>query len=78
MKLSKIQIEVLYTLTQPYKNPVGNRQHHPQDAFKFNTLSALEKRGLVEFYNYHMFLGGAVRITNLGRRILSENINGNI
>lgn len=73
MKLSKVQIDVLRTLTQPYKNDIGGRKHHPQDAFKYNTLEALHKRGLVEYYSFRFFLNGAVRITEKGRKALSSN-----
>lgn len=73
MKLSKVQIEVLKKLFTSYENQVGKTNHHPQDAFKQNTLNALEKKGLVSFYEYENFLNGAVRITEEGKKQLRKN-----
>lgn len=72
-KLSDSQIEVLEALCLPYKNDVGNRLHHPQDEFKMNTLEALNKKDLVEYYDFRLFLNGAVRITEKGRITLHHN-----
>jgi hypothetical protein len=68
MKVSKAQMETLKQLTEP----LPYSSHHPKQAYKLNTLDALQKKGLVEFYNYSGFLHGAVRITKNGREVINN------
>lgn len=69
MKISKAQRDVLLKLSQPYE--FG--KHHPRDAYNSKTLEALERKGLVKFYDYRpMYLHCAVKITEEGRRVLEE------
>lgn len=71
MKISEKQKVVLQKISEAYKNGI----HHPKDAYPSNTLSALEKRKLIEFYHHSRFLHGAVRITEEGLKILNLSEN---
>lgn len=62
MKISDRQRIVLQKISEPY----SNGKHHPKDAYPGNTLAALERKNLVEFYVHSTFLHGAVRITKQG------------
>lgn len=69
MNLSVLQKDMLYRLSQPYKNG----KYHPVDAFNQKTTESLVKRNLAEIFSYHMYLHGAVRLTNEGRKVLLES-----
>lgn len=68
MRISKAQRNVLLKLSQPYEYG----KHHPRDAYNSRTLEVLERKGLVKFYDCPMYLHGAVKITEEGKRVLEE------
>lgn len=68
VKVSDAQLIVLNKLKQPYEHG----RHHPQDAYKENTLGALLNKGLIEYYDIPQYLHGAVRLTAFGRDWMEE------
>lgn len=70
MQVTPAQMNMLKKLEKPFKEQT---KRHPADAYHTRTLGALLTKGLVEKYHDKLFLHGAVRLTEAGRRFVEES-----
>lgn len=71
--ITNVQLDTLVMIA---KKPIF-WEHHPKYRFKLNVLDALERKGLIEYYDGKEFPKDAVRITEKGKNQLIKELISN-